>query len=63
MLDEPTSAIDAVSEQIIFDRIMGHDADGRLTLCISHRFTTLARADIILVFEEGRIIEAGAPAD
>ncbi|MCC0003675.1 MAG: ABC transporter ATP-binding protein [Methylobacteriaceae bacterium] len=60
VLDEPTSAIDAISEQIIFDRIMGDDADERLTICISHRFTTLARADRILVFEEGKIIEQGA---
>lgn len=63
VLDEPTSAIDAVSEQTIFDRIMGHDADARLTICISHRFTTLARADRILVFESGRIVEAGAPSE
>jgi ATP-binding cassette, subfamily B, bacterial len=62
VLDEPTSAIDAISEQIIFDRLMGDKADARLTICISHRFTTLARADCILVFEQGRIVEQGAPA-
>ncbi|MFO1116352.1 MAG: ABC transporter ATP-binding protein [Beijerinckiaceae bacterium] len=62
VLDEPTSAIDAVSEQTIFDRIMGHDADDRVTICISHRFTTLTRADRILVFESGRIVESGAPS-
>ena len=59
VLDEPTSAIDALGEQGIFDEVMGRDGDSRLTICISHRFTTLVRASHILVFASGTVVQQG----
>lgn len=58
ILDEPTSALDAGSEKIItesFDQLMS----GKTTFIIAHRLSTVRRADKILVFKEGRIIETG----
>jgi ATP-binding cassette, subfamily B, bacterial len=58
ILDEPTSALDAGSEQIItqsLDELM----EGKTTFIIAHRLSTVRKADKILVFKEGKIIEAG----
>lgn len=58
ILDEPTSNLDATSEQEFFtslDRL----AHGRTTLIIAHRLSTAQRADRILVLEEGRLVETG----
>jgi ABC-type multidrug transport system fused ATPase/permease subunit len=58
VLDEPTSALDAGSEQIItqsLDELM----KGKTTFIIAHRLSTVRKADLILVFKEGRIIESG----
>ena len=58
ILDEPTSALDAGSEQIItwsLDELM----KGKTTFIIAHRLSTVRKADLILVFKEGRIIESG----
>jgi ABC-type multidrug transport system fused ATPase/permease subunit len=58
ILDEPTSNLDATSEQEFFtslDRL----ARGRTTLIIAHRLSTAQRADRILVLEEGRLVETG----
>ncbi|MDR3571988.1 MAG: ABC transporter ATP-binding protein [Candidatus Pacebacteria bacterium] len=62
ILDEPTSAVDAIAEQKIFDEVMGCDGDGRVTICISHRYTTLLRANHILVFESGVVVQQGSHA-
>jgi ATP-binding cassette subfamily B protein/subfamily B ATP-binding cassette protein MsbA len=58
VLDEPSSALDPASERLVMDAI---DAlmRGRTTLVIAHRLSTLARADRILVLEDGRIAESG----
>jgi ATP-binding cassette subfamily B protein len=58
VLDEPSSALDAAAEHELFARLRNL-ADGRSTLCISHRFSTVRRADWILVLDGGRIAEAG----
>ena len=58
ILDEPTSALDAGSEKIItesLDELM----KGKTTFIVAHRLSTVRKADIILVFKEGRIIESG----
>ncbi|MEI8249271.1 MAG: ABC transporter ATP-binding protein [Candidatus Taylorbacteria bacterium] len=58
ILDEPTSALDAGSEKIItesLDELM----KGKTTFVVAHRLSTVRRADTILVFKQGKIIESG----
>ncbi|SEI83053.1 ATP-binding cassette, subfamily B, MsbA [Azotobacter beijerinckii] len=62
ILDEATSALDTESErhiQAALDRVM----QGRTTLVIAHRLSTIERADLILVMDEGRIVERGTHAE
>lgn len=58
VLDEPTAALDAESEHVVFERFHAL-AEGRTTLVISHRFPTVRMADRILVLEGGKISEEG----
>ncbi len=58
ILDEPSAALDARAEYELFARLQ-QLAHGRTAIFISHRFSTVRRADRILVFEEGRLIEQG----
>ncbi len=58
ILDEATSALDTVSERLIqaaLERLM----EGRTTIAIAHRLSTILRADRILVYERGNIVERG----
>ena len=58
VLDEATSALDTVSERLIqaaLERVM----EGRTTIAIAHRLSTILRADLILVYARGRIVERG----
>ncbi|MCA9348776.1 ABC transporter ATP-binding protein [Candidatus Saccharibacteria bacterium] len=59
ILDEPTSAIDAKAEYAIFNNIYKSHAD-KTTLIVSHRFSTVRKADSIIVMENGRITEYGS---
>jgi ATP-binding cassette subfamily B protein len=59
ILDEPTANLDVIAEAELFQRFQ-RLAAGRTTLLISHRFSTVAMADRILVIEHGRIIEDGS---
>ena len=61
ILDEPTSAIDALAESRIFDRLF-HQAD-KTFIIVSHRLTTIRKADIIYVIEQGKVVEQGVHAE
>jgi len=64
VLDEPTASLDAPSEHAIFEHYMRRArelaaASGAITVIISHRFSTVAGADLILVMDQGKLAEAG----
>ena len=62
ILDEATSALDSLTEQLIQEGL--HTLmQGRTTIVIAHRLSTLAEMDRILVFDKGRIIEDGTHSD
>ncbi|MCJ7597298.1 MAG: ABC transporter transmembrane domain-containing protein [Methyloceanibacter sp.] len=58
LLDEATSALDAESETLV-QRALDGIMQGRTTLVIAHRLSTVTEADRILVFDQGRLIEQG----
>jgi ATP-binding cassette, subfamily B, bacterial len=58
VLDEPTAALDAEAEAVVFERFR-RLAKGRTTIVISHRFPTVRMADRIIVVEGGHLIEQG----
>ncbi len=62
ILDEATSALDTVSERLIQDAVEGLMV-GRTTIAIAHRLSTILRADRILVYQRGRIVERGTHAE
>ena len=58
ILDEPSSGLDAESERLVFeglDRLLA----GKTTFVIAHRLATIRNADVILVLDQGRIVERG----
>ncbi|MGD9600018.1 MAG: ABC transporter ATP-binding protein [Steroidobacteraceae bacterium] len=59
VLDEPTAAMDAQAEADVFEHFR-RLAEGRITILISHRFSTVRMADQIVVLERGRIVEHGS---
>jgi ABC-type multidrug transport system fused ATPase/permease subunit len=59
ILDEPTAQLDVRAEAEIFDRILTATRDCT-TILISHRFSTVRRADQICVLEDGRVVELGS---
>jgi ATP-binding cassette, subfamily B, bacterial len=58
VLDEPTASLDVRAEAAFFDRFLDLTA-GLTTILISHRFSTVRRADRIVVLEHGRVVEDG----
>jgi len=58
VLDEPTAAMDAASEAAVFELFRAESHD-KMTILISHRFSTVRAADQIVVIHGGRIIERG----
>jgi ATP-binding cassette subfamily B protein len=61
LLDEPTSALDAESEALVVASL-AHLMQGRTTLIVAHRLSTIRSVDKILVLQDGKLIEEGAPA-
>jgi ATP-binding cassette, subfamily B, bacterial len=63
VLDEPTAALDAETEHALFERYAAaaraNRADGRITILVSHRFSTVRMADLIVVLDGARIVEVG----
>ncbi len=67
ILDEPTAALDAETEHALFSRYAAesrrHDINGRITLLISHRFSTVRMADQIVVLDGASVAEVGTHAE
>jgi ABC-type multidrug transport system fused ATPase/permease subunit len=62
LMDEPTSALDVESEAQVVASLF-ELMRGRTTLMVAHRLTTIRRVDKILVVDNGRVTETGAPED
>jgi ATP-binding cassette subfamily B protein len=64
VLDEPTAALDAETEHALFERYaenVRRDAgNGRITIIVSHRFSTVQMADVIIVMDGARVAEMGS---
>lgn len=58
ILDEATSNLDTESEQLI-QASLADLVTGRTTFIIAHRLSTIRRADLILVLQDGRVVEQG----
>src|SRR5438046_4807027 len=79
VLDEPTAALDAETEHALFERYAAaargagrdgttadgaaHEDDGRITILVSHRFSTVRMADLIVVLNGARVAEVGPHDD
>ncbi|HEY2813109.1 MAG TPA: ABC transporter ATP-binding protein [Acidimicrobiales bacterium] len=66
VLDEPTAALDAETEHALFERFAAASrearADGRITVLVSHRFSTVRMADQIVVLDGAHVVESGTHA-
>ncbi|OLN94073.1 Leptomycin B resistance protein pmd1-like protein 8 [Colletotrichum chlorophyti] len=58
LLDESTSALDSASEKVV-KAALNQAAEGRTTISVAHRLSTIKDADIIFAFSHGRIVESG----
>jgi ATP-binding cassette subfamily B protein len=68
VLDEPTAALDAETEHALFERYAAAaraepDGTGRITVLVSHRFSTVRMADLIVVMDGARVVEVGTHAE
>jgi ATP-binding cassette subfamily B protein len=68
VLDEPTASLDAVTEHALFERYAGAASEaaarsGAVTVLVSHRFSTVRMADLIVVLHDGRVGEVGSHAE
>ncbi|WP_300972945.1 ABC transporter ATP-binding protein [Sphingomonas sp. LHG3406-1] len=62
LLDEPTNALDPELEQAFQEALALHSR-GKTLVVIAHRLNTIMRADQVIVLEQGRVVEHGAPAE
>ena len=68
ILDEPTASLDAYTEHAVFERYARASEDvgranGAIIVLISHRFSTVRMADVVVVLEDGRIVQSGTHAE
>ena len=68
LLDEPTASLDAPTEHALFEHFASAAKEygaesGAITVLVSHRFSTVRMADLILVASGGRIVERGSHAE
>jgi ATP-binding cassette, subfamily B, bacterial len=69
VLDEPTAALDAETEHALFERYAaaargtGENGSGRITILVSHRFSTVRMADLIVVLDGAQLVEFGTHDD
>jgi ATP-binding cassette subfamily B protein len=67
VLDEPTAALDAETEHALFERYASsarrENRDGRITILVSHRFSTVRMADLIVVLDGAHVGEVGTHTD
>lgn len=68
ILDEPTAALDPEAEHALFTRFAAASREaaretGGITVLVSHRFSTVRMADLIVVLEDGRVVETGGHAE
>ena len=67
VLDEPTAALDAETEHALFERYAAaardEGGDGRITILVSHRFSTVRMAGLIVVLDGARLVEVGTHAE
>ncbi len=67
VLDEPTAALDAETEHALFERFAAASRlaadDGRITVLVSHRFSTVRMADLIVVLDGAKVAEVGTHDD
>ncbi len=67
VLDEPTAALDAATEHALFERYASAAREagrrGAVTLLVTHRFSTVAAADLVVVLDQGRVAEIGTHAE
>jgi ATP-binding cassette subfamily B protein len=63
ILDEPTASLDAITEAALFERYLSArqlaSRSGAITLLVSHRFSTVRMADLIVVLDQGRVVASG----
>jgi ATP-binding cassette subfamily B protein len=63
ILDEPTASLDAITEAALFERYLSArqlaSRSGAITLLVSHRFSTVRMADLIVVLDQGRVAASG----
>ncbi len=64
VLDEPTAALNAETEHALFERYAAaarreQNGNGRITILVSHRFSTVRMADLIVVLDGARLVEVG----